>query len=147
MHVVPNCIHTSSPDPSCVPAKGVTGLVSFCLLLCHFTYSTNQACMATYLYQEKTSKVSRISFQRERARNKLYEEKPLRLVFKQYLPVQILSLHAIIQVIGKAHPNVFEIVETFTANSLITLDKYLSGVSAHTKYTLLRVGEMTHVDL
>ena len=62
------------------------GLVSFRLLkinVCHFAYSTNQACMATSLYQGLKENEQGVNC------TYLYQEKPLRSGFKEYLPVPV----------------------------------------------------------
>ena len=68
-----------------------SGLVSFRLLsfrllkinVCHFAYSTNQACMATSLYQGLKENEEGVNC------TYLYQEKPLRSGFKEYLPVPV----------------------------------------------------------
>ena len=70
---------------------GKNGLVSFRLLsfrllkinVCHFAYSTNQACMATSLYRGLKENEQGVNC------TYLYQEKPLRSVFKEYLPVPV----------------------------------------------------------
>ena len=61
-------------------------LLSFRLLkinVCHFAYSTNQACMATSLYQGLKENEQGVNC------TYLYQEKPLRSGFKEYLPVPV----------------------------------------------------------
>ena len=66
-------------------------LLSFCLLsfrllkinVCHFAYSTNQACMATSLYQGLKENEQGVNC------TYMYQEKPLRSGFKEYLPVPV----------------------------------------------------------